>query len=94
MGGSGRGGNRNICRDVPGSVLDGVKRKVVTMARVSDMDFREWYERIRGWAKNYRDIGERTAVIAGAFGGMPSEMRLSPAQIKQVLDLRYPEEME
>lgn len=61
------------------------------MARISDQDFGRWYEKAKEWVKEYDNVGERMAVIAGVFCGMPPEMRLSPAQIKQMLDLRYPE---
>lgn len=63
------------------------------MARISDQDFEKWYEKVKGWVEEYDNVGERTAVIAGFFRGMPSDMCFSPEQIDRMLDLRYPEEM-
>lgn len=55
---------------------------------MTDQEFEKWYMRIKNTVSNYETAPERTAVIAGYFGGMLPETTLTAAQVFEILKLR------
>lgn len=55
---------------------------------MTDQEFKIWYARIKDTASRYGTVAERMAVIAGCFEAMPTESRLTAAQVAEILKLR------
>lgn len=56
---------------------------------MTDQEFESWCARIKGTVSEYETTEQRTAVIAGYFGGMLPETTLTAAQVFEILKLRY-----
>lgn len=60
---------------------------------MKDQEFEKWYDWVKRRAGEYQDVGSRTAAIAGFFEACSEEV-FSGDQVRQILELRYPEEIE
>lgn len=55
---------------------------------MTDQEFESWYARIKDGVSAYEKTEYRMAVIAGYFGAMPAETRLTAGQVSEILKLR------
>lgn len=56
-----------------------------------EQEFEEWYDWVKQRAEEYQDVGLRTSVITGFFSAKSREV-FTGEQVRQLLELRYPEE--
>ena len=93
MGGSDCSNSRDFRWIVPGSVLDGVRRRWNMSKReiMPEKDFENWHDWLKKNIGEREDPMNRAACIEGFFKGLKGKV-FTAEQVVKILALRYPEE--